>query len=35
MSNIDVKFLNKVYYGEFEEDLRAFEQILLSNDVFK
>ena len=34
MSDIDSKFLSKLYYGDYEHEMRKFEQILITNPIF-
>ena len=34
MSNIDVKLMNKLQYGEHEAEMRKMQKILTSNPIF-
>ncbi len=35
MSNIDVKFLSKLYYGNHELEMRRMQKIMTDNSLFQ
>ena len=34
-SNIDTKFMNKIYFGNHEPEMRMYEKVYLENPIFK
>ena len=35
MSNVDISYLKKLYFGPYEEEFKRFQKILLENKEFK